>query len=422
MTFTPTEELERFGKRRKLTEADRSRLVSSGKTGPLDMSIFRDRGRRASSELLMIGNVDIRISGPREHTGLPRSSQKLNDDSSQPMLLDRDEFDCQSSLEGASESCQAKNSSHLLLSSDESVDLNPLQPLSTARVDCPVHGPTAHNGQAETFIGSIPQSEYPELTRSPSRPNSTSSEIYQPIPQFPRRFTIDDQIAAELEREANATRISFNINAKTQDNDTASSFESQLSSKSIRNRLERDFAMVDTQSTSSNQYSDWLPEPRHQLQRFVREDSRAISEEKRGNSTHDALCPRTDSWKHYTSPVKFFGQSVPVDDKGMGDGQYSEQIPNGARHRVPIGKHRTPIARYTTPSPHFLAQRLDISPGGHVPDSLHGVQYQPFGSTPMAKSFETTRDPIFTPFRQHIPKQGGYSPTGNFGHQVVYGQ
>lgn len=405
MTFTPTEELERFGKRRKLTEADRSRLVSSGKTEPLDMPISRDRARRASSELGTIGNVDIRISGPREHTGLPRSSQKQNNESSQPMLLDRDEFDCQSSLEGAFESCQAKDSSHLLLSSDESAALNLSQSSSVARVDFPVHKPTSQDGQAETFVDSIPQSEYAEQTRSPSRPNSTSSEIYQPIPQFPRRFTIDDQIAAEHEQMTNAAPISFNMDAKTQDNDAAGSYvESQLSSESICNGLEHDFAIVDTQSTSSNQFSGWLPEPRQQIQRFLRQDSRVISEGQRGSSTHDVQCPRTGSWKYYTCPVKLFGQSVSVDDKGMGDGQYPEQIPNSTCHRVPIGKCRTPITHYTTPSPHFLAQRLDISPERYVPDSLRGVQYQSSGSTPMAKSFEIARNPTFTPFRQRIPR------------------
>ncbi|KAE8143206.1 hypothetical protein BDV38DRAFT_277232 [Aspergillus pseudotamarii] len=96
MTFPPLEELAQFGKRRKLTEADRRRLdkpdnqVSRGE-GPL----FR-RGFRKNETLSEIGTIDgleITINGKK--TGVDQvpafEDTQPSNRSSQPMLLDREE-------------------------------------------------------------------------------------------------------------------------------------------------------------------------------------------------------------------------------------------------------------------------------------------------------------------------------------------
>ncbi|KAB8198889.1 hypothetical protein BDV34DRAFT_233706 [Aspergillus parasiticus] len=96
MTFPPLEELAQFGKRRKLTEADRRRLDKS------DDQVFRGEGpllrygfqkNETLSEIGTIDGLEIRINGKNAGVDQVPAFEDLQQSnlSSQPMLLDREE-------------------------------------------------------------------------------------------------------------------------------------------------------------------------------------------------------------------------------------------------------------------------------------------------------------------------------------------
>ncbi|KAE8351703.1 hypothetical protein BDV28DRAFT_15118 [Aspergillus coremiiformis] len=94
MNFPPLEELVQFGRRRKLTEADRERLKSDNQVlreGPL----FRRDFRRdmTPSEGETIDGLEIRINGKRAGGGggVAAEDAQQNNVSSQSMLLDRED-------------------------------------------------------------------------------------------------------------------------------------------------------------------------------------------------------------------------------------------------------------------------------------------------------------------------------------------
>ena len=86
LAFTSTEEIERFGKRRRLSDMDRKRISDTS-------SPFREipsyRRRNSSSVIETIENIQIEINGRpvmRSHD----SSGAINSLSSQSMLLDHE--------------------------------------------------------------------------------------------------------------------------------------------------------------------------------------------------------------------------------------------------------------------------------------------------------------------------------------------
>ncbi|KAE8318610.1 hypothetical protein BDV41DRAFT_572067 [Aspergillus transmontanensis] len=96
MTFPPLEELAQFGKRRKLTEADRRRLDKS------DNQVFRGEGpllrygfqkNETLSEIGTIDGLEIRINGKNAGVDQVPAFEDLQQSnlSSQPMLLDHEE-------------------------------------------------------------------------------------------------------------------------------------------------------------------------------------------------------------------------------------------------------------------------------------------------------------------------------------------
>lgn len=86
LVFTSGEELERFGKRRRLNENDRKRLADDG---PPFSALPRNRARNSFSVIETIEEIQIEINGrPVVH---PRdSSGAINHLSSQSMLLDHE--------------------------------------------------------------------------------------------------------------------------------------------------------------------------------------------------------------------------------------------------------------------------------------------------------------------------------------------
>ncbi|EAW09912.1 uncharacterized protein ACLA_041300 [Aspergillus clavatus NRRL 1] len=95
ISFTPVEEVEQFGKRRKLTESDRARLTSPNRRilRPEPGRSCKKPHQNVSSDIPGIEGLEIRINGQRCHAGgLATTCKRYQDASSQPMLLDRDEY------------------------------------------------------------------------------------------------------------------------------------------------------------------------------------------------------------------------------------------------------------------------------------------------------------------------------------------
>ena len=368
MSSAPTQELERFGKRRKLTEADQDRLVPSGRVGPFDLSTSHERTRRAPSEFGPIGDVDIRINGARVNTECPRSEQRRrNNESSQPMLLDRGESDCMDQDSPGpicGERDRERTHSSLLLSSNEcplGLSLSK-QPSSfmPSRTGSPERSVSQSNNETRFIDRSSPLIGYSK--QSSRSLVSSSPGLHHPIPQPLRRFTIDDQVAAELEAESNAVGASVNMPhyQGLYENDTTNSYTTSEFQSERMQGLE--LTAPDTQSTSSNQCSGWLPEPRHQIQRFVGQETQRNTSSVAtppnmvdyGRNAHDEPGSRTNNMGHWISPVKLFGQTVALDGGTVDSTQYHRQLPYGNQHELHQFQYGALPAQYITRSPRPL--------------------------------------------------------------------
>lgn len=415
MSFTPTEELENFGKRRKLTEADHNRLISSG--GRISRPGPRERTReRASSEFGTIGNVDIQIHQPlADPASSSTSHNKASNESSQPMLLDREDsspVDRSPSTDGEAygPSRGRTNSSQLLLSSQNLPKQSPSPALSD--IVLPVESVSQDKDQHY----SVRSSPYPYLqpSRSPTRLDSHTPSLHQPIPLFPRRFTIDDQIAAELESD----------HAHLRHRDTAGS-----SSEKMRNEHGLGCAASGTRSTSSNRFSGWLPEPKHHIQRFVGQNDPRTNTSSvvtmsetvdRERPTHDAeIGLRMNASGSHTSPVKIFGQSVGLDET-VEDTQNQQQPVYNTNPRF------NPPQSYMTPSPQHTQVQEDINPERYMSNKFVDRAVNQTYSDRPRRDFEIYRETPFTPFRQGISRQPVQSNVDFLSdiaeQQTVYGQ
>jgi len=405
ISFTPTEELERFGKRRKLTEADHNRLFSSGsrisRQGPCE----RTR-ERAPSEPGSIGNVDIQIYQPRDS---PESSStdynKSSQESSQPMLLDREEaHSVQQSPSpdgGVYGSSRRPISNQLLLSSQSPSRKSPS--LASSDIVLPVDSVSQANDQQYTDRSS----PHPYLSsRSPKKLDSCTPSLHYPIPQLIRRFTIDDQIAAELELEAQSSREIWDDHAQLYHSDTAGRYtKSKCSSEKMRNEHGPGCAASGTRSTSSNQFSGWLPEPKHHIQRFVGQNDpqtnisstvTMLDKVDHEQPTSDAeLGLRVNASGSYTSPVRIFGQSVGLDET-------IEDIRNPQRPVQYTNPRFVPPQCYTTPSPQHARIQEDINPERYMLNRFINKEVDQAFSDRPRRNFQIYGDTTFTPFRQRI--------------------
>lgn len=368
MSFTPTQELERFGKRRKLTEADHDRLVPSGRAGPVDQSMSHDRTRRAPSEFGTIGDVDIRTHGARVNTGYPGSEQsRRNNESSQPMLLDHGESDCMdqdSPGQVCDEWDRERTHTSLLLSSNEGPPGLSLSKQPSSSMSSRISSPGRSLSQSNEKTRFIDRSSF--LIGNAEQPGRSlvrsSPGLHHPMPQPLRRFTIDNQVAAELEAESNAVGASVNMPhyQGPYENDITNSYTTSKFQSELMQGLE--LTAPDTQSTSSNQCSGWLPEPRHQIQRFVgqetQRDTLSVATPPNmvdyGRKALDEPGSRTNNMGHCISPVKLFGQTVALDGGTVDSTQYHRQLPYGNQHELYRFQYGALPAQYITPSPQPL--------------------------------------------------------------------
>jgi hypothetical protein len=91
LAFTSAEELERFGKRRKLNDHDRKRLVAANHNGSTFFELPEQcRARNPSSVIETIENIQIEINGRPVGRSSDSSGVAINSLSSQSMLLDHE--------------------------------------------------------------------------------------------------------------------------------------------------------------------------------------------------------------------------------------------------------------------------------------------------------------------------------------------
>lgn len=358
MSFTPTEELERFGKRRKLIEAGHNRLVSSGDS--ISQPRLREEAReRAPSELGTMGNMDIQIYRPPvDPASSSISHKKASNESSQPMLLDREDsnlVDRSLSPDGGTYSPRRGRtiSSQLLLSSQNL----PRQSPSLAPSDTIFPIESVSQEKYQQHIHQFSPYPYLQPSMSPMRLHSSTPSLHQPIPQLPRRFTIDDQIAAELE----------DIYAHLRHSDTAGSYAtSKCSSEKMRNGHSFGCTASGTRSTSSNRFSSWLPEPKHHVQRFMGQNY------------------------HQTNTSSAVTMSETVDRE--------QPVYNN-------NPHFNPPQSYITLSLQHTQIQEDTNQRRHILNGFSGIAVsQPF-SDRLRRGFEIYQDTSFTPSRQRISRQ-----------------
>ncbi|KAF7173616.1 hypothetical protein CNMCM6106_007686 [Aspergillus hiratsukae] len=215
ISFTPVEEVEHFGKRRRLTEADRKRLTTMEQRAlPPGFTKTRKTPRQnMSSDLPVIEALEIQINGRRCHAGAGIPKERQENFSSQPMLLDRDV-----SVWADQGSDPARSAR------EESVDgslyrqQNPEDPKSSipsvisprARLSQSIITNSITSSRNASGLIQTPEFLGQDFEASMSTPlryhdsngfHSSSGSIIQ------NRFTIDDQIAAEKEMCSNVGTI-----------------------------------------------------------------------------------------------------------------------------------------------------------------------------------------------------------------------
>lgn len=307
MLFTPVEEIEKFGKRRPLTDADRNRLADRGREQAGELAIPRPKGRRHIHEMRAIGDIDIRINGvpAGKDCGVPFNG------SSQSMLLDYESSHPEYVSPGLHRN-QGRSRSLTRLSTST-------RPATSVRSTAlpspsPVVELTAFN-LAQNNNRRFTNSLVPRRRSLGLIETSSAFSGYSSVPQamespVRRRFTIDEQ--AEQEGLLNSPTISGTRNL------------SHLSVDNKSTMLYMQTQSPATQSIGSNQYSPWLPQPKRNIQR--------VGDGKSGE-TSTFLAPAfptphydpshfsqivADSMeitrdRQFTSPAKIYGQSIILD-------------------------------------------------------------------------------------------------------------
>ena len=278
--FAPVDEVARFGKRRKLTHADYDRILSTG--GTVARPVSNETRQRAPSELETIGHMNIRIRGPQTNTGC----QNQHRESSQTMLLDEELIHASGKSQGLSR--KETDSSCLLLSDDD---------LATFSLPC----------QSSVLS---PGNDHPRLRKV------DSPELHHPVPQLPRRFTIDDQLSAKLESSVTPSSLHKSIDPATCGRETS------------------DFAtgpahgLDEARQSSSN----CLPKPKHQIRRFIEKPRQCTP---LATSLSDIVDDEylTRPLRQYAPPTKLFGHTVitdPADDGYQNNLPFQYEMPSAS--------------------------------------------------------------------------------------------
>ncbi|RHZ43049.1 uncharacterized protein CDV56_100417 [Aspergillus thermomutatus] len=220
ISFTPVEEVEHFGKRRRLTEADRTRLATmEHRALPSEFAKSRKTPRQdMSSDILRIEDLEIKINGRRCHAGGGIPKERRENFSSQPMLLDRDVSLCPN--EGSDPSVQQYSGADTRSAREDSINrslycweksedpesaihsiISPRSRLSESVIADPVTSSRNASGLIQTpgFLGQ----NFGASSSTALRYHDSNEVHYSSGSVIQNRFTIDDQIAAEKERFSN---------------------------------------------------------------------------------------------------------------------------------------------------------------------------------------------------------------------------
>ncbi|KAJ5818033.1 hypothetical protein N7474_003624 [Penicillium riverlandense] len=192
IAFTPVEETERFGKRRRLNDHDQRRLNAHDHGADLTLA-----DGRTKSTLLNVDAVDIHIRINGRSTGLQSSDRQGNHGSSQSMLFDREESASRAREKGAiHNNCLSLRSNSSSFQSHKSL---PSPPRRAALVQSPGNDlsvQTSHECFDESDIRRQRADEQNKAVGSQSSSVERSGSVSS-SPKGPRHFTIDDQFLAE---------------------------------------------------------------------------------------------------------------------------------------------------------------------------------------------------------------------------------
>ncbi|KAJ5106048.1 hypothetical protein NUU61_003395 [Penicillium alfredii] len=206
VSFTAVGVTERFGKRRKLNDGDRRRLVDTNESSELAKS--HQANRDLVSEVDVVRNIKIRINGRPVGFSSAESSEMAKDTlSSQSMLFGREEPAIRNQSDRGKENVTPSAAWEI----NTRVSLNRRPELARLSFDTPLlmtpHTPVAARSSdqdiysipSSDFSGkTIPRPQYPGKTNNSASPHRIFSLASQsPKIPLPRHFTIDDQILAE---------------------------------------------------------------------------------------------------------------------------------------------------------------------------------------------------------------------------------
>lgn len=284
MAFTPVEELARFGKRRKLTEADRRRLASTNTslTTPEFGSYYGDRKRkRAASETDPIEGLDIKVNAHRPDTKQSKRTRNSvsQNESSQSMLLDRDYYGANPSSSQAGRRATSSRRS-VLTNQRYFIGSSNYAPYST--LEPSIASPYSNGRNTARRMESLrPGYQYSGETRGSPKPSSHGLPFQQSESSIPapRRFTIDDQVLAEKESMfgigsdafgQQSERSMSSAKGRKPSKAASSTHSSYLPAQEQARQSELNFISPDDEYSSSNQCSSWLPKPRYSIQRPLR--------------------------------------------------------------------------------------------------------------------------------------------------------
>ncbi|RAK94136.1 hypothetical protein BO79DRAFT_223220 [Aspergillus costaricaensis CBS 115574] len=314
--FPPVEALQKFGRRRKITNDDRERLGSSVLRPKLT---YGPKHRRGAESEESIQDLDIRINGQPVGASYPGFHGPPTDATSQSMLLDQESPPTTPKPLVHKYVCENVGVRSSVGDRSWILDSSSILPLSVSSSDRRLStlGNSIVRG-SDYFVDNSTGKEQFQVTGSePLQSADTSPKVQEVGTPIRRRFTIDDQILAEEEW----MKAAYGTSLERDGYSTAHKFSQSLLNPELSsptaNDSRRQISEQESMSTSStlNHSSyGWLPEPRHNIQRFIsqRTDKGQIDKvpsESRLCGTRLAPLSR----KPTTSPLIIFGQSVDLD-------------------------------------------------------------------------------------------------------------
>ncbi|PLB53404.1 hypothetical protein P170DRAFT_424146 [Aspergillus steynii IBT 23096] len=315
VAFTQIEEIERFGKRRKLTDADRIRLAGAENNVPLiDRPFCKGGGRNTPSEMRTIKNLNITINGrsvPVENLPAQASSLPTNA-STQSMLLVSEgsaysrnpETAKPSSPRNVGEYFDQDSVNLIHPKKSPSCPMSPKMPAGT--------GPQSQNASLDVKKTSLDEGD-PAMNQIPLQTTQKDNSTHDIQIAFNRRrFTIDDQIdqmIVENERRLNATkRVAGLTHGPSQGSQKKLYHESVLSPRTLET--------LECYSHRPEYYLEQNRSPSGEPAHYIRDLPKPAHRKKTLKSYETTITFSSDISNVYKSPTKIFGQPVVLDDNG----------------------------------------------------------------------------------------------------------